>query len=199
MEEIIIKEKPDYISFDEIHKVIYSAHEENIKNGLCMRTATLTGDELKKRIGNDGVCFVALDGEKVVGTMSVRFVQRQTWYAKNIIPDCILVGIIPEYRGKHIGSMLEQKMLEYVKNQGYKLIELDTAENNTHAINVYKHQGYKLVDYHAYEGVDHYSVVMVKWIDKCPYIDMYCKIRYYTRRTLIKLRYKKGRIKRFGI
>ena len=199
IEEIIVKKKPDNISFDEIHEVIYAAHKENMKNGILMRTTTLTGEELKDRIGDDGICFVALDKQKVVGTMSVRFVKRKTWYANSIIPDCILVGVIPEYRGKHITSMLEQIMLEYVKNKGYKLIELDTAENNTHAINVYKHQGYKLVDYHAYEGVDHYSVVMVKWIEKCPYSETYRKIRYYVRRFLIKSRYKVGKVKRFGI
>ena len=199
MGEIIIKEKPEEISFDEIHKVIYSAHEENLKKGLVMRTTTLTGEELKNRIGKDGICFVALDGEKIVGTISVRFVERDKWYAKGVIPDCILAGVIPEYRGKHISSMLEQKVFEYVRNKGYKLIELDTAENNIHAVEVYKHQGFKLVDYHAYLGVDHFSVVMVKWLDKCPYSSFYCKLRYNIRRNLIRLRYKVGRIKRFGI
>lgn len=199
MEKIIIKEKPDNISFEEIHDVIYSAHEENLKNGIVMRTTTLTGKELKERIGKDGMCFVALDKEKIVGTISVRFVKRDKWYAKGIIPDCMLAGVIPEYRGKHISSMLEQKAFEFIREKGYNLVELDTAENNVKAVEIYKHQGFKLVDYHAYHGVDHYSVVMIKWLDKCPYSDIYCKIHYAIRRFFIRLRYKVGRIKRFGI
>lgn len=32
MSEIIIKEKDDSISFDDIHNVLYEAHKENIQN-----------------------------------------------------------------------------------------------------------------------------------------------------------------------
>lgn len=199
MGNIVVKEKPNNISFDEIHKVLESAHKNNIANGIIMKTASLSGEELEKRIGDDGVCFVALDGEKIVGTLSLRFVERNTWYAKGLIPDYILAGVIPEYQGMHINSMLANKVFEFAKSRGYEVIELDTDENNTNAINIYKHQGFRLVGYHAFKGVSHYSAVMVKWLDKAPYSKFYCKLRFLIRRFIVRLRYKVGRVKRFGI
>jgi len=46
MLDIIIKEKPEKVSFDEIHKILFFAHRDNIENGMIMKTATLTGKQL---------------------------------------------------------------------------------------------------------------------------------------------------------
>lgn len=164
-----------------------------------MRTAKLTGNELKMRIGNDGVCFVAMDGEKIVGTLSVRFVNRNVWYTNGVIPDYILAAVLPNYQGKHINSMLAKEVFKFVQKRGYSLIELDTASGNKNAIKIYKHQGFEPVDFLAHKDVDHYSVVMVKWFDKCKYPKIYIRARYIIKSTLIRFRYKKGRVKRFGI
>ena len=164
-----------------------------------MRTANLTGEELKDRICEDGICFVALDGEKIVGTLSVRFVKRNKWYAKGIIPDYILAAVLPEYQGKHINSMLAKRAFEYVQKKGYSLIELDTASNNINVIKIYKHQGFEPVDFLAHKGLDHYSIVMAKWLKKCKYPKIYRKMRYISKNLYIRVRYKEGRIKRFGI
>lgn len=199
MGEIRIIEKPDWVTFDDIHLVLEQAHSVHHENGFVMITSHLTGEQLEKRIGEKGKCWVALDGKKIVGTISVRFVPRNTWYASGEIPDYMLAGVIPAYQGKGINSMLAQKVFDFAKEQGCSLIELDTAENNTHAIDIYAHQGFRLVSFQAKKNIDHYSVVMVKWLGDCPYSEQYCRRRYQLRRFLIRMRFKVGRIKRFGI
>lgn len=199
MPDIKVMVKPEHISFDQIHEVLEQAHSVNQKNGFVMATSALSGDAIRDRIGKDGMCWVALDGERLVGTLSARMVKRDNWYAKGMIPDYMLAGVIPDYQGKHINSMLAQQLFDYAREKQYSIVELDTAENNTHAIEVYKHQGFVLVDYLAKKDVDHYSVVMAKWIGDCPHSAGYCNMRYNIRRALIRLRYKPGKVKRFGI
>lgn len=199
MKNIVIKIKPENISFDDIHKIIASAHSANIDNGFTMRTASLTGEELKERIGEDGICLVALDDEKLVGTLSIRFVKRNTWYAKGIIPEYILAAVLPEYQGYHINSKLSNMAFSILKEKKYSLVELDTAEKNYKAIKIYEHFGFKKVNFVVFENLDHYNVFMVKWLTKCPYSNFYCYIRYIIRKFKTKLRYKIGKKKRFGI
>ncbi len=197
--KIQIEEKDDSISYEIIHQVLEKAHQKHKENGFVLKTSKLSGEELKKRIGENGKCFVALHDGKVVGTLSVRLVKRNTWYAKGIIPDYILAGILPEYQGKHINTMLSNKAFDYSKNNGFDRIELDTAEKNKQAIKVYQHLGFRLVDFKAFSGADHYSVVMIKNFYKFPYSKVYYSLRFLIKKYYIKLRYKIGGKKRFRI
>lgn len=194
-----IKEKDDSISYEVIHQVLEKAHQIHKDNGFVLKTSKLSGEELKKRIGENGKCFVALCNGEVVGTLSVRFVKRNTWYAQGTIPDYILAGILPKYQGMHINTMLSNKIFDYLKDKGFDRIELDTAEKNKQAIKVYEHLGFRLVDFKAFSGADHYSVVMIKNFYKFPHSKVYYSLRYLIKKYYIKLRYKIGGKKRFGI
>ena len=163
---ILVVEKPESITYDQIHRLLWEANEQNRRSGFHLRTAELSGIELEKRIGKNGKCFVAMDGTKLIGTISVRLVERNTWYFKGLLPDYILAGVLPEYQGMHVNSMLAAKVFEFAGNNDFDAIELDTATNNLHAINVYKHQGFKIVDYVIHPELDHDSVVMIKWLRK---------------------------------
>ena len=48
----------------------------------------------------------------------------------------------PEFRGKHIGSILAQKIINEAKEIGYKSILLDTFPFLTSAIQMYKNMGF---------------------------------------------------------
>lgn len=196
MSQIMIIEKPETVSFDEIHEVLWKANEENRDNGFILATSNLSGEQLAARIGDKGKCFIALDGEKIVGTISVRFVNRNRWYYKGEIPDYMLAAVLPEYQGQGINSLLSEKVFEYVREKGYPCIELDTAENNKHAIEVYRHQGFDLAEFRAFPDVDHYSVVMVKWFNKRPYSNGKRTVMYNLKKTYTKLRYTTGKKKR---
>ena len=202
--KITVIEKPEEISFDQIHEVLWAANQRNRDDGFYLSTASMPGEKLKERIGDDGKCFVALaataeEDPEIVGTISVRFFNSRRWYAKGRIADYMLAGVIPSWQGKHINSMLAEKVFEAAREAGCKVIELDTAVTNKHAIAVYKHQGFRLVSFKANPGGDHYSVIMARWLDKCPYSQARCRLRYMLKKCMITLRYKPDKKKRFGI
>ena len=199
MNEINIIEMNNHYTYDEISKIIKKAYSIHDNNGFHLNTSDLDENGLNNRVGENGKTFIALHNDKIVGTGSVRFVERNKWYKKGIMPDYILAAVLPEYQGQHINKKISEAVFQFVKEKGYNLVELDTASNNKNAINIYKHYGFQLVDFRAFKNTDHYSVVMVKWLDKCPYTKLYCLIRYYIKKAYIIFRYKKGHKKRFGV
>ena len=52
-EDILIIEKPDYITWDEIKACIWSAHSENRSKGIIMGNPSLPADEIRKIIENN--------------------------------------------------------------------------------------------------------------------------------------------------
>ena len=196
MSEIRIIEKPDWISYEDIHELLYIAHESNRKKGFTVNTALMTGNEIEKHIGDQGKCFVALDGDKLVGTSSYRIIQQNYWCCKCEVVDRILVGVLPEYKGKHISALLFQKIEEEAKEKGYAYIENRTSEENEIMQRLCIKDGYRYIDFLSTKA-DHYTVVMLKWLYECPYKDWYIKLHFNIRRILIKVRFKPGRKKRF--
>lgn len=182
---IRIIQKPDEMSFDVIHQLLEKAHQQLRKQGIHMLTAELTGAQLKERIGN-GVCFVAMSENTPVGTVSLRIVERNRWYHKGNCVDLILLAVDPAYSGKHIASMLIQKIEQYAVSHGYDGVELDTAETNTKALQIYEKKGYQKVSYFLASNKDHYSIVMYKRMNKPPFSKLYCHLRYQVKKWKVK-------------
>ena len=198
MADIKVILKPDSIPYDKIHDVLLKAHKNKKKNGMTMRNVSLSGEEIKEKIGKDGKCYVALDGEKIVGTASYRIRTINKWYHKGKTAEFILSGILPEYRGKHIFPQLEEIRIAALKEAGINTIQFDTAENNARRQEIAKKVGYYYVDFFASHS-NHYSVEMFRWLDKPPFSKGYCALRYHLKKIYIKTRFKPGKIKRFGI
>ena len=194
---ITIMEKPDWISFDDIHELLYLAHTENReKRGFHVRTAEMTGAELEARIGSRGKCFVALDEKKLVGTASYRIVDRNYWFVKGPVADRILVAVHPDYQRKHIASSLRDTVQKSVIENGFHYIESATAEANKPVRDACQKDGFRYVDLQVPTS-DHYNVVMLKWLDGCPYPKWRTDAHYAWKRLGKKLKYKPGKIKRF--
>ncbi len=195
MEEIKILNKPDSITYEDIHNLIFLAHQSNRKNGFRVKTAEMNGKELKAHIGDDGKCFVAMDGERLVGVTAVRVVERNNRYARGKIADQILVAVHPDYVGMHTSTKLHEALIQYCKENGLMQIELRTADKNLRMQAACLKWGFKYVDFKAYFGLDHYTVVMMKWLETPPN-DIRIKTYYYLKKTYIKLKFKPGRIQR---
>ncbi len=197
-EEIVIKEKSEGITFEEIREVIVSAHQRNFEKGIIMQNAVLSAEDIAKTVGEDGKCFVALDGDKVVGTCSCRIGKLDRWYHKGDVLKTFLLGILPEYQGRHISSRFISEWDRQAKIGGVDVICFDTAEGNTNMIELSKRKGFIPVRFFSPHS-DHYSVEMVKWLDGAPYSSTYLKIRFTIQKMYITARFKPGHIKRFGI
>lgn len=187
---IQIVEKPDWVSWEDIHNVLWKAHSENRKNGIFMRYASLTGEEIRQRVEGKGKLFCAITNGKVVGTGAAFEKNVKLWFTKGRKPVCYqcFASVLPEFMGKGIYKQLVLCRERYCREIGLNRMMFDTHERNKHTINILKKNGYKFVDYRFYK--DHYNIVMVKWLDGCPYSDFRLKYEF----VLIKLKLQINRI-----
>lgn len=196
MDEIKVMEKPEWISWDDIHELLFTAHKKNIAKGFTMTSANASGEELQKKLGEKGKCFVALCGDKLVGTISVSFFTGHSWYNKGqLVAHTMLSGILPKYQGIGITDDLNKLRDAYIHEIGAKMIHADTAENNKIVRMNAKRNGFIEVSYYAPQS-DHYSVNFVKWFEGCPFSDSVLEKKCKWSEKLTKLQYKPGKIER---
>lgn len=191
-------EKPRDVSFEEIRNVLQQAHSVNFQKGIIMHTTELNAQELEKYLGDEGKCYIALDGNKIVGTGSLRIREKYEWFVQGRYVDEILVGILPEYSGKHIYSALYNAIELYAKENNYSTILFNTASKNRRKQRAGLKKGFKYVSYFVAEDNDHYSVVMAKWLDGRKVNRFRLWYLYNRRKWSIILRYKPGKVKRFS-
>lgn len=199
MEDIKIIQKPDSVSWDDIHNLLMEAHQKNFKNGIVLRYAKMPGSEIEKTLGKEGRCWVAMDGDKLVGTTSVTFFKGKNWWnkGKKVAHGCF-TGILKSYQGIGILEELFAKKYEYELECGTDMNEGDTAEGNKIVRKKFAKDGYKTVAFFASKS-NHYSVRIVKWIGECPFTDKYINRRCKISEKLTKWQYKPGKVERSKI
>ena len=182
-----ILEKPDWVSWDDIHDVLWAAHEKNREKGLSMRYAFLPGDEIRQRIEGNGKMFCAIDEGKVVATSAIVRKQSKMWYDKapSDYAYFCFASVLPEYAGRGIYRQFYLSREAVCKEMGLDRILFDTHEKNTRVIEINSNNGFVPVDYKFYW--DHFNIVMVKWLKGCPFSSTRCKFEYYKRKIVKKV------------
>ena len=185
---IVIMEKPEWVSWNEIHDVLQKAHAENRAHGINMRKPSLPGSEIEKEIGSKGKMFVAMDGDRVVGTSSIVPKQLNYWCDKpsNQYACKYFASVLPEYAGCGIFKQLDLRREKEAIEMGLEKMLGDTHENNKHLLDIIKKNGYRFVDY-KHCG-DHNNVIFVKWLNGCPYSRFRCWYEFNKRKYILKLK-----------
>ena len=176
---IQIVEKPDWISWEDIKQCLYEAHAVNREKGIYMNHYLWPINKIRNSLGEKGVMFVALNGEKIVGTAAIGDRVGSKWYNKGRYAYICFDGVITDYNGKGIFSQLDSKREEVARKHGYNVLVLDTHAHNIHRQKIALKNGYRYVRYFQANSRDHYSVAMAKWINGCPYSSLYCRTRYH--------------------
>ena len=184
-QEFIIREKPRDMSFEVIRNVLQRAHQQNFDKGIVMTTPTLSAEELEKKVGPDGKCFIALKGDEVVGTASFRIRDINRWYHTGKTAEFIMDAIVPEYQGNHIFPMLEAARMKALEEIGIKTIRFDTAEKNRRRQKLALKNDFVYVDFVSFNA-NHYSVVMFRWLEEKPFSKAWCLFRYYKKKIHLK-------------
>lgn len=174
---IRVIEKPDWVSWEAVKDCIVAAHAVNREKGIRMSHTDWTADRIKESLGREGKMFVALDGEKIVGTAAVSVRERTSWYVQGRYAFMGFAGILPDYGGKGIYRELIRKREAYARELGLKLFLLDTHKDNKRVQQIAQINGYRYVGY-SHANKDHYNVVMAKWPDGCPFSSFYCSYKY---------------------
>ncbi len=193
MEDIKVMPKPDWVSYDDIHELLAAAHKKNYEKGIVLRFSQMSGDEIKKYLGEESECWVAMCGDKLVGTTSVKFFKGKSWWnkGKKVAHGCF-TGILKQYQGIGILEELNALKYAYIKEHDADMNQGDTSEDNRTMLKVLAKDGYKVVSFFAPVGVDHYSVKVVKWLNGCPFSDEFIARRYRLSEKLTKFQYDKG-------
>lgn len=183
-----IIEKPDWVTWEDIHNVLWQAHAQNRKKGIIMRFPSLPGEEIRQFIEDKGKMFCIIAEGKVVGTGAIILKNINLWTSN--IPEVVgyqcFVSVLPNYKGKGIYKQFNIFSENYLRQLNINKLMMDTHERNMHIQNILKKNNYKFVDYKFY--FDHYNVVMMKWLDGCPYSETRLKYEYFKRKLKIKLK-----------
>lgn len=202
MSKISIIEKPLEISWETIHEVLLAAHQENRSKGIIMAYSVQEGDKIKEIIEDSGgIMFVALDENKVVGTLGVEVKKENRWYNKGLCAYYVFGSLLPEYRGMGIFQKLNEQSNSWVKEKGLPMIVSATHEKNKRMIQIWKETGFKKVHFRA--GSDHYNVYVARYLRIPAPSNFTAFCMFNISKLFYKLRYRidkeKGCVKRFGI
>ena len=88
-------------------------------------------------------CLVAETDDKVVGAVWTR-IMNDYGHVDDDTPS-FAISLYKEYRGQGIGTQLMVKMLELLKENGYKRASLAVQKAN-YAVKMYEKVGFKIVD-----------------------------------------------------
>lgn len=196
--DIIITEKPDWVSWDQIHEVIWKSHEQNRERGVNMAFPTFSGEKIRERIEGHGKMFVAIVDDVVAGVGAVIKKKGYLWCGKDEYAYLCFASVLPAYNGCGIYKSLRDCREKEARRMGVDRVLFETHEGNDKVMKINSKDGYKCVDFKV-TSTDHYNVLMVKWLDGCPYPDWYIKSQFLIRKCYRKLRFKPGHVKRFRI
>lgn len=198
MDEIKFMEKPEWVSWEDVSECIYRSHQTNKSHGFEMVNANITADELKSDL-KEGHCFVALEGNRVVGTASIKFFKnKRKWWTKDMVAYYCYDAILPEYRGTDVFFGLNEIRRLCFKQSGVRIHQFHTAEYNKTVLKINEKGGFKKVQYAPTgKGAKYYSVTMVKWMDGCPYSDWFINLMFNLSKFVAKTFWTPGYKLRF--
>lgn len=90
----------------------------------------------------DDFCLCTEAGDKIIGAVWVRNIKGYG-SIDDVTPE-FAISLYKEYRGQGIGTAMMKKMLEYLKNSGYKQTSLAVQKAN-YALKMYLAAGFKIV------------------------------------------------------
>lgn len=150
-------------SISELTSLLHRAYKRLADMGLYF-VATYISEEDMQSFIDRGECFVAVSGEKIIGTILLYPMDKNTpeIYQRDDLQVFGKFAVEPEYQCKGIGGMMMDYIEKYVKEKGIKELALDTAEQAQHLIDYYSKRGFKQVGYYKWTTTNYRSVVMTK-------------------------------------
>ncbi len=176
--------KPSFVTWEEVRNCLIEAHASNRENGIIMTHHQWTADKIADLFDGVGELFVAMDGEKLVGTLGIIRKEGKHWFAKGIFAYACFGSILSPYRGLGIYKSLNTACEDYTRKIGLDIIVLDTHSKNIHMQRISLRGGYRRVRFFQARSKDHFCVMMAKWLNVCPFSKLHCTIRFYYSKVL---------------
>jgi len=180
--EIRFLKKPNNISFDSIHQVLWAAHESTRAKGMQFNTAEMSGQELEKYINaHNATCYVAMIGNKIVGTNTCYLNRVNNGPIQGLFVKEVLVGVLPEYKGQGIYSKLYELAVDYAKENNTDGLMTTTFAKNKKMQQIKKKQGFIYTRHFINNG--HFSVGGYLCFNGLPRSKTYYKLYFLKRKA----------------
>jgi GNAT superfamily N-acetyltransferase len=151
-------------SIDVITDMLHEAYAPLAVQGLKF-LATHQDSATTRRRMDAGETMLALDGATIVGTITLREAGQthgSPFYDRPEVAAFGQYAVRPSYQGCGIGSALLDLVEMRAKEKGVTLLGLDTAENATHLIALYRMKGYRFIEHVQWPDVNYRSVILGK-------------------------------------
>jgi GNAT superfamily N-acetyltransferase len=128
-------------------------------------TATDQSPAVTADRAGSGICYVAVLGSELVGTITVRRTHTESlcsYYNQPGVATAHQFAVAPEHQGAGIGSALLAQAETWASENGFTALALDTAGPVTDLIEFYSRRGYRKVGMVQWPGKRYRSVVMRK-------------------------------------
>jgi GNAT superfamily N-acetyltransferase len=138
--------------------------------GLNYTAVDQTVEVTRKRCAA-GDCFVAVDGERIVGTVTVAgphdpqrhpWASRTEWYTRADSAHFNQLAVEPDCQGNAIGVRRVEHCLAWAHERGYRYLALDTAVPATHLRRLYAKLGFRDAGEVQWDGKRYRSAIMVR-------------------------------------
>lgn len=163
---------PDLL-LDQVCRVLHEAHEEEYKSsGLIINTSSITKEILGEQLeAFHGCCLAALEGDQVIGTLTLLDDTSGRWYKGNRPCKRIkYVAVRPSLQGTGIATHLLTYAKEMISAEGENsMLTVSTDERNRHAIHVYEKNGFRRIDLSRGYDAPSNAVMLAYWSQGCPY------------------------------
>lgn len=160
--------EPD--SLDELTALLHRAYAPLGAAGLNFTAVDQSEQVTRERIAG-GHCLVAVDGDRIVGTATVRgmhdpnrdrHARVSPWFFRRDVAHLNQFAVDPAGQGRGVGARLMAACEDWARAQGHHGIALDTAEPATHLRERYERAGYREVTRLQRDGKHYRSIVMLK-------------------------------------
>lgn len=180
--EIKILQKPDYITWEQITELLHLAFAEKNERGLKYLATHQDAETTRRRVG-DGVCFVALLGDVLIGTASMRILKpneiNKKWHNQNLYAYTSQLAVHPDYKGYGVGKLLQNARIMYCHENNVDEMLGHTSIHAKEILNWYRRQGADFVEYISSPATNYYAVRMRIPIKGKIFNSYYVAFRYY--------------------
>ncbi len=153
-------------SIHEIRLLLNKSYKVLADMGLNYVAATQDDEETLKRIATAERCYLGLDQDKIIATLSLyapKPSKHCQWYNQSNVAKIGQFAVLPAYQGTGIGS----ELLNHAEEQarllaGVTELALDTAETAYHLIAYYEKRGYRYIETIQWQHANYPSVIMSK-------------------------------------